>query len=347
MSEATSFNQNPIGTGPMVFVEAVSEQYARFNMNKSYWRGTPHLDEFVWAVIPDEDAQVIALSNGEIDVIKNVYGPDMEQRILDTGDTVIYQLLGAFTRTVYFNQVNYEPFQDKLVREAIAYGFDKDAVVNAIYGVEGAVADQLFNTTHWGYNPDVRLIDYDEEMAKTKLAEAGWEDTDGDGIVDKDGQPLSFTVTVENGREADAQAFQDYMGRIGIEISIQSFERAVWYEHRDSGDWDVFIGWDGSALAEDALTRRVTDGWASSMNPDIDDRVLIISSSLDQQARIDAAQEIMAIIQEEVYSIPYSYYQSKIAVKDYVKGLQDPPTGADYQATGVFYHLEDLYIDQS
>jgi len=347
MSEATDFNQHPIGTGSLVFEEALSEQYARFSTNKSYWRGTPHIDQFIWAVIPDEDAQVIALANGEIDVIKNVYGPDMEQRILDLGDTTIHQLLGAFTRTVYFNQENFEPFQDKLVREAISYGFDRDAIVNAIYGAEGAVAHQLFNDTHWGFNPDVRVIEYDEEMAIAKLTEAGWEDTDGDGIVDKDGVPFAFTVTIENGRDPDAQAFQDYMGRIGIDVSIQAFERAVWYEHRDSGDWDVFIGWDGSALAEDSLSRRVTGGWASAMNPRIDELVEILSSSLDQQARIDAAQEVMAIIQEEAYSIPYSYYQSKIAVKNYIGGLQDPPTGADYQATGVFYHIEDLYIDQS
>jgi peptide/nickel transport system substrate-binding protein len=344
MAEASEFNQYPIGTGPLIFQEAQSEQYARFDMNKDYWRGRPHLDAFVWAVIPDQDAQVIALSNGEIDVIKNVYGPDMEQRVLDMGDTEIYQLLGNYTRTIFINQEHFAPFQDKLVREAMAYGFDRAAVVNALYGVEGAVAGQMFNPTHWGYNTEARVIEFDQEMAIAKLAEAGWEDTDGDGIVDKDGEPLAFTLIVEPPRAADAQAFQDYMRQIGIDVSIQQLDRAVWQERRAEGEWDTFLGWDGSALPENALTSKGAGGSYQVSDARIDELLAVVSGGLDQQDRIDAAREIVAIIREEVYSLPYSYYQSKIAVKSYVGGLQLPPTTADFQATGVFYHIEDLFI---
>ncbi len=346
MTDATEFNQHPIGTGVLVFEEAQSGQYARFKMNKNYWRGTPHLDEFVWAVIPDQDAQVIALANGEIDVIKNVYGPDMEQRIMDLGDTSIYQLLGAYTRTIFFNPQHFAPFQDQAVREAMQYGFDRPAVVNALYGVEGAVAYQMFNTTHWGYTPDARVIEYDPDKAASNLADAGWADSDGDGILDKDGQPLSFTLIVEPPRAADAQAFQDYMSRIGIDVNVQQLERAVWQEQRGAGDWDAFLGWDGATLAETALNAWGENGWHSANNAQVDADLAVMSASLDQQERTDAAHDIVSIIQDEALAIPYSYYQSKIAVKNYVKGLQLPPTGADFQATGVFYHLEDLYIEK-
>ena len=344
MSEATAFNQNPVGTGVLIFVEAQSEQFARFTMNKDYWRGQPHLDEFIWAVISDQDAQVIALANQEIDVIKNIYGPDMEQSVLDQGDITIHQLLGNFTRTIFLKQQNAEIFQDKAVREAMAYGFDVESVVNALYGVEGAVANQMFNPTHWGHNTAARVIAFDQDMARQTLADAGWTDSDSDGIVDQDGQALSFTLIVEPPRAADAQAFQDYMSQIGIDVSIQQLERAVWSERRAAGDWDAFLGWDGSGLPENALNNRRTGGWHGVADSEIDSRLEIMSSSLDQQARIDAAHEIVEIIREEVYTIPYSYFQSKIAVRNNIGGLQLPPTTADFQATGVFFHLEDLFM---
>jgi peptide/nickel transport system substrate-binding protein len=345
MEEAQEFNQHPIGTGVLVYVESVPDQYARFSMNKDYWRGTPHLDEFIWAVLSDADAQVIALSNGEIDVIKNVYTPDIEQRIVDQGDVSIHQVLGTFTRSIYFNPA-FEPFQDKLVREAMAYGLHRPALVNAIYGDPATLADQMFHPDHWGFNPDARVIEYDPDVARAKLAEAGWADSDGDGIVDKDGQALAFTVIVEGqGTAVVAQAVQDYMAEIGIGVSVEIRERAVWREMRAAGEWEAFLGWDGDAIQELALNNRGTGGWWGLTNSRIDELLDTMSSSLDPQARTDAAQEIIAISHEEALNIPYYYYQSKIAVRDNIKGLQDPPTNADFQATGVFYHLEDLYME--
>ncbi|MCC6801362.1 MAG: hypothetical protein IT319_00655, partial [Anaerolineae bacterium] len=257
----------------------------------------------------------------------------------------IYSVLGTFTRTIYFNPETVPAFQDKLVREAVSYGFDREAVVNAIYGPEGAVAWQMFNPDHWGYNPDARVIPYDPEIARQKLAEAGWADTDGDGIVEKDGAPLTFTVICEsNATAVDAQAFQDYMAEIGIGVSIEVQERAVWREHRAAGEWESFLGWDGDAIQELSLINRGTGGWQNLSNPRIDELLQVMSSALDPQDRADAAQEIVAISREEAYAIPYYYYQSKIAVRDTIQGLQIPPTNADFQATGVFYHLEDLYM---
>jgi peptide/nickel transport system substrate-binding protein len=219
-------------------------------------------------------------------------------------------------------------------------------VVNAIYGDPNTLADQMFHPDHWGFNPDVRVIEYDVDVARAKLAEAGWADSNGDGIVDKDGQELAFTVIVEGaGTAVDAQAFQDYMAEIGIGVSVEIMERAVWRELRAQGEWESFLGWDGDAIQELALNNRGTGGWWGLSNPRIDELLEVMSSSLDAQARTDAAQEIVAISHEEAYAIPYYYYQSKIAVRNNIKGLQDPPTNADFQATGVFYHLEDLYME--
>ncbi len=346
MEEALEFNQHPIGTGALVYVESIPDQYARFSMNKSYWRGRPHLDEFVWAVLSDPDAQVIALANGEIDVIKNVYTPEIEQRILDQGDVTVHQVVGTFTRSIFFHQPGFAPFQDKLVREAIAYGFDRLALVNAVYGNPNVLANQMFHPDHWGFNPDARVIEFDPDIARAKLAEAGWADSDGDGIVDKDGQALAFTIICESNATAiDAQVFQDYMSEIGIGVSVQVMERAVWTELRNKGEWEAFLGWDGDAIQELALNFRGTGARWGISNPRIDELLVLMSSSPDAQVRINAAKEIAAISQEEAYMMPYYYYQSKIAVRNNVKGLQIPPTNADFQATGVFYHLEDLYME--
>ena len=197
-----AFNQKPVGTGALKFVELKSKQYVKFDMNKEYWRGKPHLNGFIWQVIPDNDAQVTALANKEIDVIKNVVSDDMASKIEKTPGSTIYNALGNFTWALFLNH-KLKIFQDQAVRDAIAMAINKPALVKGTVGKNIVPADQMLNPSHWGFNPDVRVIPFDIEKAKAALKQAGWADSNNDGVLDKDGQAARLTRHHRNHERCD------------------------------------------------------------------------------------------------------------------------------------------------
>jgi peptide/nickel transport system substrate-binding protein len=340
----TSFNENPVGTGPLKFVELRSQEYVRLEFYDDYWRGKPYLDEFIWQIIPDDDAQVTALSNGEIDVIKNVNTVDMAFRIAGIPGVTIHQVLGNFTYAFFFNQARFEPFQELAVREAMALALDKPAIVNGVVGAGVPVAEQLLNPNHWGHNPNVQVLSYDPEAAIALLNEAGWTDTDGDGILDKDGQPLAFTVMSED--PVLPEAIQAYLEEVGIDMTISVVERAVRRELQDTGEWDAYIGWDGAGVPEGVLSSYWSTGnWTNYSNPDIDQLVVDADRTTTQEERSSLVQEVEMMLTDDVAAIWLYHFMTRIAVSDSIGGLQNPPTPADLNNTGIFYHIEELFYE--
>jgi peptide/nickel transport system substrate-binding protein len=345
MASATEFNENPVGTGALKFVELQPQDFVRFEMNKEYWRGKPHLEGFIWKVMPDDDAQVTALSNGEMDVMKNVNTADVAARVNEIPGVTTYRVLGHFTYAFFFNHDRFEPLKDGQVREAIAMALDKPTIITAVIGGDTPHAEQLLNPNHVGYNPDVRVIGYDPEGAVALLNEAGWTDSDGDGILDKDGQPLAFTVISERADLPDA--IQGYLREVGIDMSINIVERAVREELQRTGEWDAYIGWDGFEIPFNAFVNNWTTGaWTNYSNADVDSLIQEADSTGDADESEAKIMEVEEILTDDVAAIWLHYYISKIAVSDNIAGLQLPPTPADQNNTGVFYHLEDLYMKE-
>jgi peptide/nickel transport system substrate-binding protein len=340
----TTFNQNPVGTGVLKFAELKTKQYVRFAMNKDYWRGRPHLDGFIWQVIPDYDAQVTALANKEIDVIKNVISDDMASRIEKIPNVIIYNALGNFTWALHLNH-KVPAFQDLRVRQAIAMAVNKPELVKGTVGKNVMPADQMLPPSHWGFEPTVRVLKHDPEQAKALLREAGWTDSNGDGVVEKDGQPLAFTTITEIVNDATAVALQNYLKAVGIRVSIKQVERAVRTNLQTTGNWEAYTGYDGAAIPTSAFAANWRSGtWSGFSNSEVDRLIAEADKATDQSRRAAAVKQIEKTLTDQTAAIWLYYYNSAIAVRDSVGGLQLPPTTADQNNTGIFFHLEDLYL---
>jgi peptide/nickel transport system substrate-binding protein len=341
MADATEFNENPIGTGVLIFEELRTLEFVRFSMNKDYWRGRPALDAFIWLVLPDDDSQITALSNGEIDIMKNVNSVDVASRISEIPGVTIYTTLGNFTHALFFNPETYPLFQDIRIRDAVAMAIDKPTIMANVVGAPHA--EQVFNPGYWGYNPDARVLSYDPEGALALLADAGWTDSDGDGILDQGGETLSFTVMIE--RLIPGEAIQGYLQAIGIDMQIVVVERAIRREIQGTGEWDAYIGWDGSGVPFSALNSNwISDTWSNYDNPDFDALVIAADAATDDAERAGLVQEAIGILNNDTAAVWLYYFTSRIAVSDNVKGLLVPGSTADLNNTGVLYHLEDLYM---
>ena len=225
----------PVGTGPYIYDEYVKGEYTRFVRNEDYWDGKPYYDEVVSKYIPDQTSRSQALKNGEIDLL---YGAselsyDQYTQFLSLeGMGCKMSPIQSTSRnlTLNFNGI----LGDKTIREAIALSINKDTISEGMsYGYE-PVADTVL-TPGSLYEDECPKISYsyDADKAAKLLDDAGWKDTDNDGIRDKDGKPLSFVCTIPSGSVENntiALLIKDMVGEVGMNMEIKEMETNDWFQ---------------------------------------------------------------------------------------------------------------------
>lgn len=240
------FGRKPVGTGPFMVDEWRSGDRIMLKRNPNYtWapaylnhQGPANIETLTFRVIIEEAARTAAFEAGEVDQLRVAPASDVS-RFKESGEYHVVEYLAQSVQSLEFN-VTKPPFDDVAVRRALNYASDKQAVVDASLEGFGIPAYGYLSPSMWGYWPGIEQYapSYDPERAKTMLAEAGWTDTDGDGIIDKGGQPLSFvayTLPLDIFTRA-AQVLQSNFKNIGVEMEIQTFENATLIEKLQAGE---------------------------------------------------------------------------------------------------------------
>jgi peptide/nickel transport system substrate-binding protein len=224
---------NPVGTGPFKFVEGQLDDQIVLERFDDYWGGAPDLepvgpacvDKAIFRVIPEASTRVAALLAGEVDIIQSVPA-ELIDTLSQTPGVQVKTAPGTQPQWLQLN-VTSPLFQDVAVRQALNYAVDKDLIVDAVYGGRAVPLPGPLSPFNNFVNKSLSPYPYDPEKALELLGEAGWSDTDGDGILDKDGQPFTFTIdTLEDWRtlaEAVATLYRD----IGIDASVRFWEYSV------------------------------------------------------------------------------------------------------------------------
>lgn len=260
----TSFNRKPVGTGPFRFVEWVSDEKIVVVANPKYFEGKPHLDRIIYRVIPEPSLSEMELLTRGVDY----YGvfPHQFRRMSQVPFLKNYSQPGLSYTYIGYNLKN-PLFQDKRVRQALTYATNREEIVQyVLYGL-GTVATGPFPNHLWYSNPKVKPIPYDPQKARQLLAEAGWKDTDGDGILDKDGKPFRFALITNSGNEIRKDVgvlAQRQLREVGIDVRFELYE------------WSVFLKNFINAKAFDACIL----GWG--LSPDPDDYQIWHSSQIEK-----------------------------------------------------------------
>ena len=228
------FVENPIGTGPFKFVSA-SDGLEEIVMERfeDYYGGSPDLapvgpacvEKVIFRVIPEASTRAAALLAGEVQVIQSVPS-DLVGRLNENSSVVVKTAPGTQPKWIELN-VTKPPFDDVRVRQALNYALDKNLIIQEIYDGRAIALPGALSPYNNFVNKSLQPYPYDMDKALQLLADAGWSDTNNDGIVDKDGQNLSFTIdTLEEHRglaEAVASLFQE----AGIDASVRFWEYSV------------------------------------------------------------------------------------------------------------------------
>ncbi|MGD8335194.1 MAG: ABC transporter substrate-binding protein [Desulfobacterales bacterium] len=248
----SGFNRHPIGCGPFVFREWVSDQFIILDRFNDYWEGPPHYKKYVFRVIPDLLTQEMEFYAGTIDS----YGvqPHQVKRLKDDPN------FQSFSGTSFgFSYIGYnmrrEPFDDRRVRQALSMAVDVDKIIEYVLYNQGERITGPFPKQTDFYNPEIEPVPYDPQGALNLLAEAGWT-RNAQGWLEKNGKRMQFKLITNNGndiRKAILAIAQDSWKQIGIDVRT------------DLVEWAVFIQERVNKLDFDALVL----GWSMGIDPDL------------------------------------------------------------------------------
>jgi peptide/nickel transport system substrate-binding protein len=247
----------PVGSGPYIFEKwDVGEQIV-LTRNENYWGEKPKLKKIVFRFITNEVAALQALEAETIDFLE----PSPEQFADKLADEVFqerFRCLSYFTPTVPYFYIGWNNefhlFEDRQVRLAMTHLIDRERIIKYLLKGQAELTTGPFYINGPQTNPDIEPWPYDPEKAKKLLEEAGWVDTDGDGIRDKDGVPFSFKLMIRSGDpyyERLAKFIRDEAENIGIEVVPDPYEWSIFLERIMDRKFEAQIsGW-GGVVEED------------------------------------------------------------------------------------------------
>lgn len=209
-----------------------------------------YLDTLRWRAIRDLTAAFQAQLNGELDFFDTVTTDDYFGATTNTKTFTDRFYKGTHETSIYWyvGWNNLRPqFADVRVRRALAMLFDFDEFKNSYYHGLATQITGPFPPRAPAYDPSIAPIPYDPKRAAALLAEAGWYDRDGDGTIDKDGQPFTIELLMQSSNavaSAFAAKYQENLARVGIRMSMRTLEYNALLERRDRGEFDALaLGW--------------------------------------------------------------------------------------------------------
>jgi len=238
----------PVGTGPFRFKSQTTDQEIVLVRNNHYWGGRPQLQEVIFKILPEASARVIGLEAGDLDMIVKVPESEVARLTAEAGTTV-HRTLSTFTDFLQFN-CEQAPFDDVRLRRAVAAAIDTEQLADQILeGVGQPAYGGPLSPVLSYYCPDLKLIQHNPQQARQLIAEAGWRDRDGDGIVEKHGAPLTTRLLVNPAANVGsgsrfvlmAEAIQGQLRDVGIDVQIKVLERGAFLQAEAQEEFEMLL----------------------------------------------------------------------------------------------------------
>jgi peptide/nickel transport system substrate-binding protein len=239
------FSRAPVGNGFYRFGSWTAGQGLTLEVNPDKPDGRAAIDRIVMRFIPDMNAAMTELQTGQGDLLQRL-PPSNRQRMEDAANVEVFSAPRIRPAWIALN-TRRAPFDDVRVRRALSMAIDREAIANGLFGDVGEPAWSPIPNVLREHSPDVRPLRLDVEGARRMLAEAGWRDTDGDGIADRNGRPLRFEVefiSTDQSREAVLVAMQSMLRAVGMDLAPRAYESTTWVSRLREGSFTAsFWGW--------------------------------------------------------------------------------------------------------
>lgn len=237
------YTRAPVGDGPFRFVSWTPGEEITIEAVPDFFRGRPYLNRISYRVIPEPTSIATQLSNGAVDTWPRAVLSFYPQLSKDP-NLEIHSIPGRSYTYIAYNTKD-PILSDQRVRQALTYGLDRQQIVDALLYGQGQIATQPMITTIWAHDSTIKPYPYDPEKAKALLEEAGWTDTNGDGIREKDGKPLRFAIktNANNTMRVDiATVAQEQWKRIGVDLQLRTLEFNTFIGQLMDHDFQAALG---------------------------------------------------------------------------------------------------------
>ncbi|HET8656568.1 MAG TPA: ABC transporter substrate-binding protein, partial [Longimicrobiaceae bacterium] len=231
MMRRTPFDTHPVGDGFYKFERWDRAQQLVLDVDAQKPDGRAALDRVIFRFVPDLNAAMTELLAGQGDLMQKV-PPDQRQRIVASPDVKLYTAPRVRPAWIAWN-TRRPPLNDVRVRRALLMGIDRPRLAKGLFGDVGEPALSPIPDALSEHDPNVRPIPYDPAGAKQLLARAGWTDSDGDGILDRNGQPLRIQIDFISGNQTYQDvlvAIQAMLKQIGVDIVPRAYESTAWVD---------------------------------------------------------------------------------------------------------------------
>ena len=318
-----------VGSGPFTLTELRRGQDWTMEANPNYWGGEPTIDRVIFRVFTNPDAMVAALEQGEIDAAHNIPSGSVERLEENPDIEVVQGQQGGFDELSMNAGAGgigdgHPALQDVRVRQAIAHAVDKETIVDRAYNGLAEPADAMSPSPDRTWIPEIdEPFEFDLDQANQILDDAGYEDTDGNGVREMPGggEELTFRWAVRTESDVAQPIYELVSGslsEIGIETEIETYNDTQLGPVIGRGEWDLFVwGWTPfvdpdpqlsyftcdqvSTDPEDPLNYYNDANWC---NEDYDALYEEQNQELDRDRRVEIVHEMLTMFYEEAaYSV--------------------------------------------
>jgi peptide/nickel transport system substrate-binding protein len=243
------FTLRAVGSGPYVLVRREIGKEVVLQRRKDYWGERPHIETVIMKVVNDHGTAFNALKSGELD--ETLIASDTWMRERNNPQltrTIDFQRFYTLNYN-YIGWNNRDPlFKDKRVRRAMSMCIPIEAVIHDLFQGTARAMSGPFTPDEWAYNPTVPVVRYDPTGAQALLAAAGWKDTNGDGILDKDGKPFHFVLIIMTGSATSQQIglmAQSELKKVGVQVEIALMDGTRAIQSLMAGNFQsAYLSWD-------------------------------------------------------------------------------------------------------
>lgn len=299
-----SYGHKPLGTGPYVISEWIDHDKLVLRRNPNYWSDEfdGYLDEIVFKFIIEDTTAIDALRAGEIDFLYHISADKFHEDLKGPPDWMKGRYVKASWYIPSFSYIgwnlNRELFKDRRVRIALALLLDMEEFREKKHRGDSVLVSGSQYYFSPSYDHSVKPIGFDLETARDLLSDAGWADTDGDGVLDRNGRKFEFTFLVSTGSETAkylGALLQENCKKVGIKLNIDRLEWASFLEKVMNKDFDaVTLAWLSSPESDPyqiwhssgAGPKARSSNHVSFNNPLADELIEKLRVTLDKDKRI-------------------------------------------------------------
>jgi peptide/nickel transport system substrate-binding protein len=340
----TEFNYHPIGTGPFK-MERWSKEEVILKANDDYFLGKPQLKSVKVTFFKNQGMVWAELMKGTVDCVFLTFSKhhDVIKRIPQFN---VYSFLNPYYYIMAFNEDKIL-FRQKIVRQALNYAIDKERILSRVLRGKGQISSGTIYPQSWAHDTSIEPYPYDPKKALHLMEKAGWKDTNGNHILNKDGREFEFVLLIVEGDEVSRESaliIQQQLLDIGVRMKVKPVTFSMMYERfLSSKKFDASL----LSIISDHPERNHM-WWHSSQidhgfnifsyrNKKVDDDLDRGRTTLDRKER----REIYHHFQREIHSDPPGVF---LFWRDYLVGINKRFRGVKISPAGILNHINEWYV---